>query len=252
MFTLFFAGRDLAPRCVINGQNIQDFLQNHYIDAFVELAKAIAAYENGSLLDTCVIGWDSLNEPSPGFIGLNHIGATPAEQQPKLGTVPTAFESMQLGMGRKVILPYYHFGTFGPIQSKTKEIDPKGISVWSFAHDHLWQFERGESWQETCVWAQHGVWELGADAQSDRILLPAYFSASGSSAASRDFMPTYWKAHVTSYFQAIRKIHPEAILFIQPPVFEVPSALSETLVQDRACLSTHFYDGSVIFLTLIS
>ena len=33
MFTLFFAGRDFAPKLLVEGQNIQDFLQGHFIAA---------------------------------------------------------------------------------------------------------------------------------------------------------------------------------------------------------------------------
>lgn len=45
MFTLFFAGRILAPKCRIrdNGKdmNIQDFLQGHYLESLLVLARRI-------------------------------------------------------------------------------------------------------------------------------------------------------------------------------------------------------------------
>lgn len=56
LFTLFFAGREFAPKCVIDGQNIQDYLQSHFIAAFAQLADRIR--DAGDLLEECVGGGD--------------------------------------------------------------------------------------------------------------------------------------------------------------------------------------------------
>ncbi|KAI8854346.1 glycoside hydrolase superfamily, partial [Chytridium lagenaria] len=79
MFTLFFGGKTFAPQCLgPDGTNIQDFLQNHYFGAFAELAKriALASVEFG-LEDEVVIGYDTLNEPHPGFIGVPNLSIIP-------------------------------------------------------------------------------------------------------------------------------------------------------------------------------
>lgn len=45
MFTLFFGGKIFAPKCIVsaNGKsmNIQDYLQKHYFDALIQLARRI-------------------------------------------------------------------------------------------------------------------------------------------------------------------------------------------------------------------
>jgi hypothetical protein len=48
------------------------------IDAFGHLADRIK--DAGDLLDVCVIGWDSMNEPSNGFIGLPNLEIIAEEQ----------------------------------------------------------------------------------------------------------------------------------------------------------------------------
>ena len=46
-----------------------------------------------------------------------------------------------------------------------------------------------------------------------------------------------------AYASRIRLHHPEAIHFIQPPVFAVPPKLPESFLSGRACTAPHYYDG---------
>jgi hypothetical protein len=59
MFTLFFAGNDLAPQLVIEGVPIQEYLQSHFIHAIQQVALRLKYLPN-------VVGYDILNEPSNG------------------------------------------------------------------------------------------------------------------------------------------------------------------------------------------
>lgn len=72
-----------------------------------------------------------------------------------------------------------------------------------------------------------------------------YFKWSRSSDSKRkvDFVSEYWLPFWKSWSQSIRKSHPEAILFIQPPLFKPPPAMSESDTKGRAAYSPHFYDG---------
>lgn len=85
MFTLFFAGRDFAPLCIIDGQNIQDYLQGHYRAAMARLGARIR--DAGDLLDVCVIGWDSMNEPSEGLVGFEDLSVVPKSQALKYASL---------------------------------------------------------------------------------------------------------------------------------------------------------------------
>ena len=79
IFTCFFGGRDFAPKAIIDGKNIQDYLQDHFVGACGYLARKIQ--EAGNLENDVVIGWESMNEPNRGLIGWQDITVVPSEQK---------------------------------------------------------------------------------------------------------------------------------------------------------------------------
>lgn len=263
IFTLFFAGRDFAPRCVIDGKNIQDYLQSHYIEAMGRMADRIR--DAGDLVEECVIGWDSMNEPFEGFCGWEDLNTTPTKQGSTLkkGTYPTPAQSLCLGMGKPQTVDHWTFGTFGPARDGTVTIDPKGYKLWADpstespdGHNAKWGWTRSPEWKlGLCVWAQHGVWDI----ESGYILRPDYFRYlphphESASSEARDAMPEvefisdYWKPHWIAFAERIRRAQPEAIIFIQPPVFAPPPEMEPELLKGRSAYSGHYYDG----LTLVT
>ncbi|VDB96887.1 unnamed protein product, partial [Peniophora sp. CBMAI 1063] len=245
LFTFFFAGKTYAPLCIIDGVNIQDYLQSHYISAMGALADRIKETAP-ELLDACVIGWDSMNEPAEGFVGTPDLNVLPTQQGSvlKKGPTPTPAQGLRLGMGQAQTVEHWTFGTFGPSKDGTVTIDPKGMKAWLDPSTEVdgkhprYGWTRDAGWElGTCVWAQHGVWDIA----TGYVLKPAYFAHSG-------FISSYWRPHWESYARRIRQSHPEAILFIAPPVFAQPPELDEGDLKGRAVYSTHYYDG----LTLVS
>lgn len=255
VYTLFFAGRAFAPQCIIDGKNIQDYLQEHYIEAFGQFADRIRAFGNGSLLDECVIGWDSLNEPFEGLCGWENISSNPTAQGSTLkkGTHPTPAQGLRLGMGQAQTVDRYSFGPFGPAHDGTVTIDPKGRSIWADPATETpdgvhpkWSWKRDvERWPlGTCVWAHHGVWDI----ETGFILREDYFRYSPLTGELVDFIEDHWKPHFIAWARRIRASHPEAILFVQPPVFAQPPDVGEEVLKGRCVYAPHYYDG----LTLVT
>ncbi len=91
MFTLFFGGNDFAPRTSVDGAPVQEYLQGHYIAAVRQVALRLADLPN-------VIGYDSLNEPGSGYIGVADLTAVPSGLL-RLGAMPTPFQGMLAGSG---------------------------------------------------------------------------------------------------------------------------------------------------------
>lgn len=253
---LFFAGHHYAPKCRIDGKPISHWLQDHFIAACRELAVAI--HTAGDLCDDCVIGWDSLNEPNPTYVGLQDLTKMPAHWQLKQGPMPTPAQSLALGVGKSQRVQHWTFSSLGPKRDGDVTVDPQGTSVWLSAEEDAhrggdkWGWKRDESWPlGQCVWAAHDVWDVG----TGKVNQPDYFrwyrgESDQNQRRQVDFVADYWLPFWRRYAAAIRPVHKEAIMFVQPPVFEPPPAgMSPTEdLQNRACVSCHFYDG----LTLVT
>ena len=250
LFTLFFAGREFAPKCIIDGQNIQDYLQAHYIAAMAQLADRIR--DACDLLEECVIGWDSMNEPFEGFCGYADLNTVPTKQGSTLkkGPFPSPAQSLRLGMGTAQTVDNWTFTSMGPKREGTVTIDPEGKKLWADPESEpdglhpKWGWKRDPGWKlGTCIWAQHGVWDI----ESGAVLAPDYFRylANGDEAV---FIDDFWRPHFQAFATRIRESHPDAILFVAPPVFAPPPQLDERYLKGRCCLSTHYYDG----LTLLT
>ena len=244
MFTLFWAGRDFAPKAIIDGKNIQDFLQEHFIAACKHLANRI--HEAGDLENEVIIGWESINEPNRGLVGIQDISEIPPEQQLKLGTSPTAFQGMMTGVGHPCEITTWAIGSFGPHQTGRELVDPKGASAWleDFQYDAFYGWKRDPQWRPgECLWAQHGVW----DPSTDTLLQNDYFSKDPKTGEKLDyqgFTNKYFIEHYRKFRDAIRSVHAEAMLFCQPPVMEIPPTLNGTEDDDPNMVhAVHFYDG---------
>jgi hypothetical protein len=76
------------------------------------------------------------------------------------------------------------------------------------------------------------------------LLKPTYFhSSSVNPSRQADLVDDFWRPHWIEYAAKIREYHPEAIHFIQPPVFAVPPSLPKSLTKNRIATSPHYYDG---------
>jgi hypothetical protein len=244
MFTLFFGGRQFAPKAIIDGKNIQDYLEDHFMAAYKHLA--IRIHEAGDLEDDTVIGWESMNEPSRGIIGWQDLTVIPDEQKLRKGTTPTAWQGMLTGSGRSCEIDTWDFGSLGPYKSGTQLVDPMGESAWlpSDYDDSRYGWKRDPGWKlGECIWAQHGVW----DPSTDELLKKDYFAkdpATGETIDYEWFTNNYFMDHYRKYRNAIRSTHANAILFCQPAVLEIPPSLSGTQDDDpKMVFAPHFYDG---------
>lgn len=222
MFTLFYAGNDFAPNTLIDGEPVQEFLQRHYVAAFQQLAKRLADMPH-------VIGWCVMNEPSRGYIG--HRDLSQVETMLLIGTVPSPFQSMLLGMGHAQSIGNYGISLAGPARKGTHVINPLGRKVW----------------REGCdgVWRQNGVWDYD-DNGIPRLLKPDYFYRANGYVV--DFAHHYLRPFTNRFAEAIRKHDDDAMIFFE--IEAIDGGLPPYWMDDdaeRIGYAPHWYDGVTLY-----
>lgn len=245
LFTLFFAGKTFAPKCTLaDGTHVQDYLQQHYINCFKKVATTIK--ENG-LENTVVIGYDTMNEPGQGYLSVKDLTKLAEDDTDlKMGLMPTAFQGMLLGSGVTTKVENWEFKWNGPKKTGQVLVDPQGATAWldeqelQEAYD-VFGWKRASSWPAGCIWATHDVW----DKATNQISQPTYFTAHPVNGNPTKYID-YWLDHLASYAETIRSVHSDAILFVQPPILEIPPKLPASL-SHRVVYAPHWYDG----LTLV-
>ncbi|EPZ33623.1 Glycoside hydrolase, superfamily domain-containing protein [Rozella allomycis CSF55] len=222
MFTLFFAGKTFAPNMFIDNVQVQEYLQSHYINSILQLVSAIVRHE---LNDTVVVGYDTFNEPSHGYIGIEDITKFAYNHDLRLGNTPTPFEGMILGEGNSISIENWKFTRIGFRFDKSVIANKGNVRAWNN--------------ESECIWAKHGVW----DRQTLKILKKDYFFQDPVTRLKVDFHEDFWKPFALKYVNEIRKVHNKAIIFIEPAVNESPPRWSINDPHDRIVYAPHWYDG---------
>ena len=188
MFTLFFGGDDFAPRTLVDGEPVQEFLQRHYLDAMKQVVLRLKGLPH-------VVGYDVMNEPSPGFIGRTDLNGTGGLL--RLGDSPTPFQAMLLGAGFPQEVEVWDMGRTGPRVRDRRLANPDGVRVWREGCE--------------CIWAENDVWELEANG-APRLLRPNHFARVDNRPV--DFTNGYLRPFANRYAREIRSVDPETIIFV--------------------------------------
>ncbi len=221
MFTLLFGGNDFAPGLSVGDLPVQEFLQNHFIAAFTVLAARVKSCGN-------VIGFDSLNEPSSGYIGRKDL-ETPGPE-PRIGAMPTPAESMLLGEGFSLRVRNYRFTALGSLRWGKRLVNPHAVRAW---RDRI-----------ACVWRREGVWDISPSGRP-AIRLPDHFSRVGGRRV--DFSNDYLGPFLDRLHASIRGVFPDALLFVQSePGTHLPTLAGRSRAGRVG--SPHWYDGVPLML----
>ncbi len=191
MFTLFFGGNDFAPHVKVDSLNIQDYLQSHYLNAMRQVALKLKGLPN-------VIGFDVLNEPSAGYIGMKDLNAYGLL---KNGFMPTPLDGMVLGAGNALNVDRYEFALTGATVEESVQLNPNTYSAWkTMDHD---------------IWKTAGVWSY--DNKKAVVLKPDYFTQVNGKPV--DFSQNYYKPFINQFKEVILSVDSTWLIFVEAPLF---------------------------------
>jgi hypothetical protein len=130
MWTFFLAGRDMAPTHRVRGKNVQDFLQDSFLGAMRQVALRVADMPH-------VMGFDTLNEPSYGWLGqqIDYRHETPTAAHPEPvwpGPAISPLCALLLARGIARELPIYEFDAQvrRAVRRGVQLWNPDGVSIW--------------------------------------------------------------------------------------------------------------------------
>jgi hypothetical protein len=219
MFTLFFAGNDFAPHTLVDGEPVQEYLQTHYFNAIRQVALRLKDQPN-------VVGYDTLNEPSSGYIGWKDLNSTRGTLN--LDVSPTPYQSMLLGEGLSQEVDFWSLGLASIKKTGIRRLNESCLRAWLPGYD--------------CIWKQHGVWDLDASGVP-HLLRPDYFTQVNGQPIH--FTQDYYRVFNNRFAEVIDRAHPGTLIFIESEASVPPYKRGE---QDfkHIVYAPHWYDGFVL------
>ena len=143
-----------------------------------------------------MIGYDSLNEPSDGWIGLTDLSQQISDSV--MGESPTPFQSMLLADGIPTEVGFYELKGFGIKKTGTRLLNPEGVRAW-----------QGD---KAGVWRENGVWDYD-DQGRPRLLRPDYFAQYDGRPV--EFNNDFLKPFINRFGEEIRQADPGKLIFIE-------------------------------------
>ncbi|MBN2551831.1 MAG: cellulase family glycosylhydrolase, partial [Spirochaetales bacterium] len=225
MFSLFFGGRTYAPSFLVEGRNIQDYLQHRYFSMIRTVAARLAAFPH-------VIGFGSMNEPHRGYIGWEDLDK-PSKWLMRNGPNPTGLQGMAAASGFRQIVRNYRFTAFGPVATGYASINDGGHTLWKDGFE--------------CPWRREGVWDV---VHGKPVLLrPRYFGSSdprkssGSVPGGSSFAEQFLKPFLTRCHEIVNEIDRRFLVFIEGVPAEPHPSWHPRQDGEQAVNGSHWYDA---------
>ena len=203
MFALFFGGNRFAPATKVRGCNVQEWLQSAYIRAWCEVAKVLVNEKN-------VIGFEPMNEPSAGWIGIENMRKLPLPGL--MGWDLTPWDSIRLANGDSLDVASFQCVN---AYKRTDHANQTHQSAWKRTY--------------TDVWKENGVW--GVD---EGLIKPGHFRLDKGETFEKDFLTPFNRR----FARAILNINPRWWIVCYPKLADIATSIA----------SPHWYDNITLVM----
>ncbi|KAG0200638.1 hypothetical protein BGX28_006341 [Mortierella sp. GBA30] len=225
MFTLFWAGDTFAPNKMYQGEPIQQFLQNRYLECYHHLARRLCHLD-------AVIGFEVMNEPHPGYVGLDNLKRYDFNSNLFFGDCPSALDGFALGDG--IPMPIEVWVKSWPLPTKKQRT-------------RMVNTEKDCAWLEgECLWKQHGVWSVNPQTGQPQVDRPDYFSRHPQTGQEIDFSRFYLD-FIGKYSRAVQSVIPSAFIFVEPIPNEPAPVWGPGDHEENIVYAPHWYDLHSLF-----
>ncbi|MCM8729356.1 cellulase family glycosylhydrolase [Hephaestia sp. GCM10023244] len=231
MWTLFWCGALFTPDHKVGGENIQHYLQRHYLGSMEAIAARLRDMPH-------VLGFDTLNEPGTGWVGerlsYRHVAATEENQtRPRPGAAISALDGLAAASGLTVEVPVLKrnrdSGQAEP--AGVRRINPNGVSIW----------RDGQS----CPFRAAGAWTV-EDGRAIALDDEFFRVRDGRRVTiSEDgFGPLFHGVAETT-----RRHNPDWMVFAELDAFGASSGRPfPRIVPERTVNASHWYDATTLYL----
>ena len=224
MFSLFFSGKTYAPNVLLEGENVQDFLQSHYINAFRHCYRRLKNCK-------AISGWGIMNEPHCGFIGHRDLGKDEHPMVP-VGPRPSPWQTMLCASGYTVKVPVYETLSMGKFSTKKAVFNQQKVSIFRDGFE--------------CPWKQSGVW-TDKDGEP-RLLKSSHFAMYQDRPAN--FLEDFHKPFMMNFIEKMKEADEKTIFFIEGLPSGAKNARHhkwEMSNPQNVVNAFHWYDGFQLF-----
>ncbi|CAD6570060.1 MAG: hypothetical protein TREMPRED_005575 [Tremellales sp. Tagirdzhanova-0007] len=230
MNTLFWGGTTFMPSSMVlsggKAVNIQQYLQDAFLAAVAKLVEAVNDIES-------VVGFELMNEPHPGFIGLSSIHAWNYNTDLHLGQFPTPLQSFSMGAGHPTpnVAHYVRSFPWPTRRSHTVTGNPTSACAWSDGQ---------------CPWEKAGVW-CWSEVKSQAIALQEDYFAQDRKGRKVNFYQDFYFPFVRRWDEVVGKKGKGKARMVGAVPNEYCPSWPENERPSKFVYAPHWYDLNALF-----